>query len=79
MTRGLEKAGIHVSLGVDIDPDCEYPYAINNRAGLEAEQFPNSGDPFAYALLPGGPKADLFAQLRDVELECSIVRTYLLR
>ena len=28
LTRGLEKAGIDVTLGVDIDADCEYPYAI---------------------------------------------------
>jgi DNA (cytosine-5)-methyltransferase 1 len=32
LTRGLEKAGIDVTLGVDIDPDCEYPYATNNAA-----------------------------------------------
>lgn len=34
LTRGLEKAGIEVSLGVDIDPDCEYPYYANNRANF---------------------------------------------
>jgi DNA (cytosine-5)-methyltransferase 1 len=32
LTRGLEKSGIDVRLGVDIDPDCEYPYTANNGA-----------------------------------------------
>ncbi len=34
LTRGLEKAGIDVRLGVDIDPNCEYPYSANNRAAF---------------------------------------------
>lgn len=32
LTRGLEKAGIDVRLGVDVDPACEYPYTANNKA-----------------------------------------------
>ncbi|MDH6178738.1 DNA (cytosine-5)-methyltransferase 1 [Bradyrhizobium japonicum] len=32
LTRGLEKSGIAVRLGVDIDPNCEYPYTANNGA-----------------------------------------------
>lgn len=32
LTRGLEKAGINVKLGVDTDPACEYPYEKNNQA-----------------------------------------------
>lgn len=32
LTHGLLKAGIDVRLGVDIDPDCEYPYTANNKA-----------------------------------------------
>lgn len=32
LTHGLEKAGIDVRLGVDIDPACEYPYVANNNA-----------------------------------------------
>jgi DNA (cytosine-5)-methyltransferase 1 len=32
LTKGLEKAGIDVELGVDIDPDCIYPYEANNNA-----------------------------------------------
>lgn len=32
LTHGLEKAGIDVRLGVDVDPDCKYPYEANNTA-----------------------------------------------
>lgn len=32
LTKGLENAGINVSLGIDIDPICAYPYEANNRA-----------------------------------------------
>lgn len=32
LTHGLERAGIDVRLGVDIDPACEYPFSANNKA-----------------------------------------------
>lgn len=32
LTKGLENAGINVSLGIDIDPICAYPYEANNKA-----------------------------------------------
>jgi DNA (cytosine-5)-methyltransferase 1 len=32
LTYGLEKAGINVRLGVDVNPACEYPYTANNKA-----------------------------------------------
>jgi DNA (cytosine-5)-methyltransferase 1 len=32
LTAGLERAGIDVRLGVDLDPACEYPYTQNNKA-----------------------------------------------
>jgi DNA (cytosine-5)-methyltransferase 1 len=32
LTKGLDRAGIKTALGVDIDPDCEYPYTANNDA-----------------------------------------------
>ncbi len=32
LTKGLEKAGVNVVLGVDIDPACAFPYSSNNRA-----------------------------------------------
>ncbi|MDI9844129.1 DNA cytosine methyltransferase [Legionella pneumophila] len=32
LTHGLEKSGINVKLGIDIDPACKYPYVSNNQA-----------------------------------------------
>lgn len=32
LTAGLERAGIEVVLGVDVDPACEYPYKRNTNA-----------------------------------------------
>lgn len=32
LTKGLEKAGLNVKLGIDIDPECEYPYSANTSA-----------------------------------------------
>lgn len=34
LTKGLEWAGIDVRLGVDVDPACEYPYTVNNKASF---------------------------------------------
>lgn len=34
LTHGLMKAGVDVRLGIDIDPDCEYPYVSNNNASF---------------------------------------------
>ena len=32
LTQGLVDAGINVTLGIDVDPACEYPYTANNNA-----------------------------------------------
>jgi len=32
LTYGLQKAGVNVIAGVDIDPQCKYPYSANNKA-----------------------------------------------
>jgi DNA (cytosine-5)-methyltransferase 1 len=32
LTNGLERAGVDVRLGVDVDPACMYPYSANNAA-----------------------------------------------
>lgn len=34
LTHGLEKSGIVVNLGIDIDPACKYPYSANNNASF---------------------------------------------
>ena len=41
LTRGLETAGINVSLGIDIDPACEYPYTANNNASFQLKSVEN--------------------------------------
>jgi len=32
LSKGLETAGIEVTLGIDLDPACEYPYQVNNTS-----------------------------------------------
>ena len=46
LTRGLEKAGIDVVFGADLDPACEYPFNVNNHATflLEAIEDLSSTD-----------------------------------
>ncbi len=34
LTHGMERAGIDVRLGVDLDPNCEFPYTANNGAAF---------------------------------------------
>lgn len=61
LTKGLEKAGIDVKMGVDIDPACEYPYATNNEASfllksvaeLEASDLVSKVNGAGYTLLAG--------------------------
>lgn len=60
LTKGLEKAGIDVLLGIDIDPYCGYPYEANNKAKflLKSIEEINAAELFAkkhkgYRLLAG--------------------------
>jgi DNA (cytosine-5)-methyltransferase 1 len=61
LTRGLEKSGIDVRLGVDIDPVCEYPYTANNNAkfvlksvaDLSGADLKDAVDASGYKLLAG--------------------------
>lgn len=41
LTKGLEKAGINVKLGIDIDPSCQYPYSQNNNANFLLKSVEN--------------------------------------
>lgn len=41
LTRGLEDAGIDVTIGIDIDPACEYPYNQNNNATFRLKSVEN--------------------------------------
>lgn len=61
LTKGLEKAGIDVRLGVDIDPACEYAYSANNEASfllksvadLDADELTEATDGASFSLLAG--------------------------
>lgn len=61
LTRGMEKAGIDVRLGVDIDPACEFPFTANNDAkfclksvaDLSASDLRKSIDKAPFTLLAG--------------------------
>lgn len=61
LTRGLEKAGIDVRLGIDTDPACEYPYTENNGASfllkpvedITSEDFSYAFDGAPFKLLAG--------------------------
>jgi DNA (cytosine-5)-methyltransferase 1 len=61
LTHGLERAGIDVALGVDIDPACKYPYEENNAAvflqksvaKLTADDIEESICGASYSLLAG--------------------------
>ena len=43
LTNGLEKAGIDVALGVDLEPACEYPFAENNNAEFLLKPIEDEG------------------------------------
>lgn len=57
LTHGLAKSGIDVRLGVDIDPDCEYPYSANNKAKFLLKSVTDlSVKDFAAGIKGGGLK-----------------------
>ena len=43
LTYGLQAAGIDMRLGIDIDPNCEYPYTSNNLASFLRKSVGNLG------------------------------------
>jgi len=61
LTRGLEKSGIDVKLGVDIDSVCRYPYTHNNGATflqksieeVTGDDFPKAFHRASYRLVAG--------------------------
>jgi len=73
LTRGLEKAGIKVELGVDIDPECEFPYTENNRAKfllksvaeLSADDLTGNKKTRHYRLLAGCAPCQPFSTYRQ--------------
>lgn len=70
LTHGLQKAGIDVRLGVDIDPACEYPYTANNNAEfiqksveeVESKYLTNFFKPDGLKLLAGCAPCQTFSK-----------------
>ena len=72
LTKGLEKAGINVSLGIDIDPYCAYPYEANNKAKflLKSVEKVDASELFTkkqkgYRLLAGCAPCQPFSRYRQ--------------
>ena len=55
LTHGLQRAGVEVRLGIDIDPACEFPYTKNNGAKFLLKRIEDvSVDEIAAAYPKGG-------------------------
>lgn len=69
LTCGLERSGIAVKLGIDVDPACAYPYATNNNANfllkavedVEASELLTAYDGAALKLLAGCAPCQTFS------------------
>jgi DNA (cytosine-5)-methyltransferase 1 len=74
LTHGLEKAGIEIAFGVDVDPACEFPFSDNNRAEfllksveeLSTSDFPEVFDGDAVSLLAGCAPCQPFSTYSQV-------------
>jgi DNA (cytosine-5)-methyltransferase 1 len=60
LTFGLEKAGIHVVAGFDVDAGCKYAYETNNRARFYQQDLAKPDIPLMKKLL-GGDRPTLIA------------------
>ena len=73
LTRGLEKVGIKVNIGVDIDPACEYAYSANNGAkfllksvaDLSSADLLEGNDRSTFTLLAGCAPCQPFSTYRQ--------------
>ena len=86
LTRGLEKAGLNVTLGVDLDPDCKFPYERNNRArfllksvsDISGKELVNAFDGADYKLLAGCAPCQTFSTYQQGRYDASDDRWNLL-
>ena len=86
LTRGLEESGIDVTLGVDIDSVCRYPYTYNNRATflqkpieeVTADDFPSAFHSASYRLVAGCAPCQPFSTYSRSRPRISAVRWNLL-
>lgn len=87
LTKGLEKAGIDVRMGVDIDPACAYPYEANNDARflikpveqVSAQEVFDATKGARYRLLAGCAPCQPFSTYRRGKANASDDRWHLLR
>lgn len=69
LTYGLTKAGIKVTLGIDNDPSCQYPYSVNNDSRflqkcitkVDAEDVASAFLPKSKTLLAGCAPCQTFS------------------
>ena len=86
LTRGLEKSGIDVTLGVDVDSVCRYPYTSNNGATflqkpieeVMADDLPSAFHGAPYRLLAGCAPCQPFSTYSRSRSRASTVRWNLL-
>ncbi len=86
LTRGLEESGIDVTLGVDSDPACRYPYAYNNEATflqkpierVTADDFPSAFHDASYRLIAGCAPCQPFSTYSRSRSHTSALRWNLL-
>ena len=86
LTRGLEQSGIDVTLGVDIDTACRYPYSYNNEAAflqksiedVTADDFPNAFHGASFRLLAGCAPCQPFSTYSRSRSQASATRWNLL-
>jgi len=52
LTKGLTNAGLNVVAGIDVDPDCEYPFTANNRAAFHLRDVAELDCSFVQSLFP---------------------------
>jgi DNA (cytosine-5)-methyltransferase 1 len=90
LTHGLQRGGINVLAGVDVDPVCEYPYSANNTAKFILKSISNlSGEEITplfpqgeYTLLAGCAPCQAFSsytQAKKIQLneKWSLIRHFM--
>lgn len=86
LTRGLEASGIDVTLGVDIDGVCRYPYTYNNEATflqkpieeVTADDLPSTFHKASYRLVAGCAPCQPFSTYSRSRSRTSVSRWNLL-
>ena len=71
LTNGLIKGGIQVVAGIDLDPDCRFPYESNNDAILIGSGTAKADDPSLTTRFEGAGLIDQPLRiLLDSRLSC---------